>query len=71
MVSQNGISVINNVRRGGPETWKYCFDGLPINSVLCIGSKWIKIFKDRAYDGVHDGAHDKANSKNQKSINLS
>lgn len=32
------IPVINNVRWGTPETWKYCFDGIERNSVICIGT---------------------------------
>lgn len=31
------IPVIPNARWGTPETWGYCFDGLPESSVLCIG----------------------------------
>lgn len=35
---KEGKSVINNVRWGTPETWSYCFDGLPKHSMLCIGT---------------------------------
>lgn len=35
---QNNICVINNVRWGTWETFCYCFDGLPKNSVLAIGT---------------------------------
>lgn len=34
----NGISVINNVRWGTSETWRYCWDGIPKNSVVAIGT---------------------------------
>lgn len=34
----NGISVINNVRWGSEETWDYCFDGIPYNSIIAIGT---------------------------------
>ena len=34
----SGINVINNVRWGAPETWAYCFDGLPTDSILSIGT---------------------------------
>ena len=34
----NGISVINNVRWGTKETWDYCFDGIPDNSIVAIGT---------------------------------
>ena len=33
-----GHSVINNVRWGTPETYWYCFDGIPENSVVAIGT---------------------------------
>ena len=35
---KNGLSVINNVRWGTPETWRYCWDGIPTNSIVCIGT---------------------------------
>jgi hypothetical protein len=34
----NGISVINNVRWGTPESYRYCFDGIDTNSVVSIGT---------------------------------
>lgn len=34
----NKIQVINNVRWGTPETYRYCWDGLPQNSILSIGT---------------------------------
>jgi len=37
-LTKQGISVINNVRWGTIETWEYCFDGLPENSILFIGT---------------------------------
>lgn len=33
-----GGSVINNVRWGTPETYEYCFDGIPKNSIVAIGT---------------------------------
>lgn len=33
-----GIPVINNVRWGTPETYSYCWDGIPRNSMVCIGT---------------------------------
>lgn len=33
-----GVPVISNVRWGTFETWRYCFDGNPKNSMLAIGS---------------------------------
>lgn len=34
----NQVPVINNVRWGTEETWSYCFDGIPQNSIIAIGS---------------------------------
>lgn len=34
----NNIAVINNVRWGTDETWEYCFDGIPYNSIVSIGT---------------------------------
>ena len=33
-----GGAVINNVRWGKKETFKYCFDGIPKNSIVAIGT---------------------------------
>jgi hypothetical protein len=37
-LGSQGISVINNVRWGTKETWDYCFDGIPYNSTVAIGT---------------------------------
>lgn len=37
-LTTNNISVINNVRWGTEETWDYCFDGIPYNSIVAIGT---------------------------------
>ncbi|MGN8858232.1 DUF4417 domain-containing protein [Catenibacterium mitsuokai] len=37
-LGKNGIAVINNVRWGTPETYYYCFDGIPKNSIIAIGT---------------------------------
>lgn len=37
-LGKNGIVVINNSRWGTQETWRYCFDGIPQNSIICIGT---------------------------------
>lgn len=34
----NGIPVINNVRWGTPESYRYCFEGIPSNSIVAIGT---------------------------------
>ena len=37
-LAAEGVSVINNVRWGTSETYRYCFDGLPRDSILAIGT---------------------------------
>lgn len=37
-LGRNGIAVINNVRWGTPETYAYCFVGIPKNSMVAIGT---------------------------------
>ena len=33
-----GVQVINNVRWGTPETFRYCFLGIPQNSIVCVST---------------------------------
>jgi hypothetical protein len=37
-VASQGYEVISNVRWNTPDTWNYCFDGNPYNSMLCLGT---------------------------------
>lgn len=37
-ISSLGYEVISNVRWNTPDTWEYCFDGNPHNSMLCLGT---------------------------------
>ncbi len=37
-LTEKGIPVINNVRWGTPETYRYCFDGIPKGSMVAIGT---------------------------------
>lgn len=37
-LGRNGIAVINNVRWGTEESWRYCFTGIPKNSIIAIGT---------------------------------
>lgn len=57
-LSANGIKVINNVRWGTPETYKYCFDGIAENSIVaigtCGGSPRRLIDRKRFDDGIHE-----------------
>ncbi len=34
----DGIEIINNVRWGTKETFEYCFEGIPKNSIISIGT---------------------------------
>ena len=43
----NGINVINNVRWSEPNSYNYCFDGIPKNSIISIGT--IGCIKDSSY----------------------
>ena len=36
-IGRQGIAVINNVRWGTKETWRYCFAGIPRRTVVAIG----------------------------------
>lgn len=37
-LGRNGIPVINNLRWGTYETYKYCFDGVETNTIVAIGT---------------------------------
>jgi len=37
-LGQKGIEVINNIRWGTEETFNYCFEGVPTNSIVSIGT---------------------------------
>ena len=37
-LGREGIEIINNVRWGTEETFKYCFEGIPLNSIVSIGT---------------------------------
>ena len=37
-LGRQGIAVINNVRWGTPESYRYCFEGIPRNSIVSIGT---------------------------------
>ncbi len=37
-LGKQGINVINNVRWGTEETFDYCFEGIPTNSIVSIGT---------------------------------
>ena len=37
-LGNKGIAVVNNVRWGTEETYKYCFEGIPTNSIVAIGT---------------------------------
>lgn len=37
-IGANDKGVINNVRWGTEETWRYCWDGIPHNSIVAVGT---------------------------------
>lgn len=37
-LTKQGFEVINNIRWGTPETYSYCFDGIPTNGIVSIGT---------------------------------
>ena len=37
-LGKNGLKIINNVRWGTKESYIYCFEGIPQNSIVCIGT---------------------------------
>lgn len=37
-LGKEGIPIINNVRWGTPETFDYCFEGIPTNSIVSVGT---------------------------------
>lgn len=37
-LGRNGLSVVNNVRWGTSESYRYCWDGIPKNSMVAIGT---------------------------------
>ncbi len=37
-LGKEGIAIINNVRWGTEESFEYCFEGIPLNSIVSIGT---------------------------------
>ena len=37
-LGREGIAIINNVRWGTEETFDFCFEGIPVNSIVAIGT---------------------------------
>ncbi len=58
--TSKNIPVIHNIRWGTPETWKYCFDGIPSKSIISIGTvasglkshQYNNIFCDGLYEAI-------------------
>ncbi len=46
-LAKNGVNVINNVRWSDPTSYEYCFDGVPKNSIIAIGT--IGCIKEKKY----------------------
>jgi hypothetical protein len=48
--SRNGVKVIPNVSWGDEQSYEFCFDGIPQNSLVAIGTHgWVKRVSDRRY----------------------
>ena len=54
-VGKQGIPVINNVRWGTSETYKYCFDGIPEGSVVAVGTVGSGLRETRNRPRFEDG----------------
>ncbi len=54
-IASKGIDVISNGRWGTPDTWEYCFDGNPRNSMLCIGTVASNLKYKANYELFTDG----------------
>lgn len=54
-VGSQGYEVISNVRWSAADTWKYCFDGNPKNSVLCVGTVASSLRYKANYDAFAEG----------------
>ena len=46
-LAKNGINVINNCRWSDPSSYDYCFDGIPKNGIISIGT--IGCIKEKKY----------------------
>lgn len=57
-LGKNGIAVVNNVRWGTPESFRYCFAGVPRGSIIAIGTCGGSPFKlenrNRFEDGIEE-----------------
>ena len=54
-LGQQGLSIINNVRWGTPETYRYCFDGIDKDSIVAIGTVGGNPWKLRDRDRFDSG----------------
>lgn len=54
-VASQGHAVISNVRWCTPDTWEYCFDGNPQNSMLCLGTVASNLKYKANYKPFEDG----------------
>jgi hypothetical protein len=53
--ASQGYEVISNVRWNTPDTWDYCFDGNPRNSILCLGTVASSLRYKSNYDLFAEG----------------
>jgi hypothetical protein len=53
-LNKKGVPVIPNVRWGDERTYEFCFDGLPKNTILAVGTHGsLQDFRNRRY--FYDG----------------
>lgn len=67
-LGKNDVQVINNVRWGTPETYKYSFSGLPLNSVVSIGTSGGSPFKLKDKKRFQDGLEELVKKINPHTI---
>ena len=60
-LGRNGVQVTNNVRWGTAESYRYCWDGIPKNSMIAIGtaggSPRKLVDRYRFENGLHEMVH--------------
>lgn len=67
-IASNGLDVISNVRWNTPDTWDYCFDGNPRNSMLCLGTVASGLRYKANYELFAEGLIEMANILNPHTL---
>ncbi|MBQ4569363.1 MAG: DUF4417 domain-containing protein [Ruminococcus sp.] len=53
-LQSNGVKVIPTLAWGGPETFWFCFDGIPKNSVVAVSTVGVRTEKDLFMQGYNE-----------------